>query len=193
MKHRFICVSFVSINWCWMWSVAFLMTCLRNRNRCSPQKSAFIMITTTVLWYFGFLMNLYFISFNFFSCLDMQSQLTGWPTLFEVSLVPRAFSLRNWFEETRLEAALARWEEGDTPWCSWWGWAARFSISWTYFKPNMLFFTPIFRPAAKILYTDNNKKISSEWYIAVCSDSLNPSLLSVYLEWKRQKLKKKEL
>ena len=31
----------------------------------------------------------------------------------------------------------------------------------------MLFFTPIFRPVAKILNTDNKKKISSEWYIAV--------------------------
>ena len=31
----------------------------------------------------------------------------------------------------------------------------------------MLFFTPIFRPVAKILNTDNKKKISSGWYIAV--------------------------
>ena len=31
----------------------------------------------------------------------------------------------------------------------------------------MLFFTPIFRPVAKILNTDNKKKVSSEWYITV--------------------------
>ena len=31
----------------------------------------------------------------------------------------------------------------------------------------MLYFTPIFRPVAKILNTDIKKKISSEWYIAV--------------------------
>ena len=31
----------------------------------------------------------------------------------------------------------------------------------------MLFFTPIFRPVAKILNTDNKKEISLEWYIAV--------------------------
>ena len=48
---------------------------------------------------------------------------------------------------------------------------------------NQICFIPIFKPAAKILNTDKNKKISSEWYIAICSDSL----LSVYLEWKRQK------
>ena len=55
----------------------------------------------------------------------------------------------------------------------------------------MLFFTPILRPVAKILNTDNKKKISSEWYIGGHSDSLNPSLLSVYLKWERQKWKKK--
>ena len=110
MKHRFICVSSVLINWCWMWSVAFLMTCLRNGNGCSPQKSdIFIMITTTVLWYLGFQMNLYFIlSFSFFSVMSRQSQPTDWPTLFVVTLVPGTFSLRKWFEDTRLEGNLAR-------------------------------------------------------------------------------------
>ena len=194
MKHRFICVSSVLINWCWMWSVAFLMTCLRNGNGCSPQKSdIFIMITTTVLWYLGFQMNLYFIlSFSFFSVMSRQSQPTDWPTLFVVTLFPGTFSLRKWFEDTRLEGNLARGGGGGvTPWCSWWGWASRFSISWTYFKPNMLFSTPIFRPAAKILNTDNNKKVSSEWYIAVCCDWLNPSLLSVYFGVEKTKIKKK--
>ena len=120
MKHRFICVSSVLINWCWMWSVAFLMTCLRNRNGCSPQKSAFIMITTTVLWYLGFLMNLYFISFNFFF-LSRHAEPTDRLTDF-VWGQPRS-------QETRLEATLAwgegGWGGGATPWCSWWGWAAR--------------------------------------------------------------------
>lgn len=102
-----------------VWSVAFLMTCLRNRNGCSPQKSAFIMITTTVLWYLGFLMNLYFISFSLFFLLSRQSPPTDWLTLFEVNLVPRAFYLRKWLEDTRLEATLAqgkgRGEEGVLP------------------------------------------------------------------------------
>ena len=35
------------------------------------------------------------------------------------------------------------------------------------FQTKYALFQPIFRPVAKILNTDNKKKISSEWYIAV--------------------------
>ena len=53
----------------------------------------------------------------------------------------------------------------------------------------MLFFTPIFRPVAKILNTDNKKKISSEWYIAVILIHL--ILLSYQSIWSGKDKKKK--
>lgn len=92
----------VSFVWPLSWSTDaecgrshFLRTCLRNRNGCSPQKSAFIMITTTVLWYLGFLMNLYFISFSlFFSCLDRAHRQTDWLCLRSTSF-PGLFLLEN--------------------------------------------------------------------------------------------------
>ena len=172
MKHRFICVSSVLINWCWMWLVAFFNDVSSESEWLFTSEICFYHDYYYSVMILGISDEFVFYQFQPFFLLSRQSPPTDWPTLFEVNLVPRAFSLRKWLEETRLEVALAQGKRGrgggGTPWCFWWwGWAAQFSISWTYFKPNMLFFTPIFRPVAKILTTDNKKKISSEWYIAV--------------------------
>lgn len=60
-----------------------------------------------------------FYQFQPFFLLSRQSPPTDWLTLFEVNLVPRAFYLRKWLEDTRLEATLAqgkgRGEEGVLP------------------------------------------------------------------------------
>ena len=109
----------VSFVWPLSWSTDaecgrshFLRTCLRNRNGCSPQKSAFIMIYYYSFMILGISDQFVFYQFQPFFLLSRQSPPTDWPTLFEVNLVPRAFSFRKWLEDTRLEVTLAQGKGG---------------------------------------------------------------------------------
>lgn len=142
MKHRFICVTSVLINWCWMWSVAFFKDMSSESEWLFTSEICFYHDYYYSFMIFGISDEFVFYQFQPFFLLSRQSPPTDWLTLFEVNLVPRAFSLRKWLEDTRLEVTLAQGKRerggGGTPWCFWWwGWAARFSISWTYFKPYL--------------------------------------------------------
>lgn len=112
MKHCFICVSSVLINWCWMWSVTFF-------NDVSSESEW--LFTSEICfyhdYYYSFMIlrisdEFVFYQFQPFFPLSRQSPPTDWPTLFEVNLVPRAFSFRKWLEDTRLEVTLAQGKGG---------------------------------------------------------------------------------
>ena len=112
MKHGFICVSSVLINWCWMWSVAFFNDVSSESEWLFTSEICFYHDYYYSFMILGISDEFVFYQFQPFFPLSRQSPPTDWPTLFEVNLVPRAFSFRKWLEDTRLEVTLAQGKGG---------------------------------------------------------------------------------